>query len=495
MAHEQRLAPSAASLTASMRDLGYSLETAIADLIDNSISAGASRIEIFCDLAKVHPTLAIIDNGRGMNHDEILVAMRHGAVNPNCRRAPSDLGRFGLGLKTASFSQCRRLTVVSSQEGTRCGAEWDLDRINQQDDWIVVLFDQSEATEQPFVDHLGDNGTVVIWRVLDRLFEDESGHARDEIVNEKLDLVGKHLSLVFHRFMTGEVKGRGKIALSINGHAIEPFDPFCRKNSATQMLPEEIVRIGESAVHMQPYILPHHSRLSAREYDFYQNRSDFISNQGAYIYRAGRLMAWGDWFRLVPKGEATKLARVQIDFPNNLDEAWTIDIRKSRARPPHAVRERLRQVIEHICGRSTTVHRGRGQKLFEEVKAPLWERYVDHGRIRYVVNNEHPLVHKLEFCLGDDGLRGLRMLMESISASLPVEMIYSDFSTHPREVKQPSLEKKDVAERLRALKEVLFDKDTDDVVVFREVMRSSRLFDDYMDVAEQFILEEFDGRK
>lgn len=491
MAREQRLAPSAASLTASMRDLGYSLETAIADLIDNSISAGATRIEIFCDLVRAHPTLAIIDNGRGMNHDEILVAMRHGAVNPNCQRAPSDLGRFGLGLKTASFSQCRRLTVVSSQEGARCGAEWDLDRIKQQDDWIVALLDQSEATEQPFVEHLGDNGTVVIWRVLDRLFEDESGHARDEIVNEKLDLVGKHLSLVFHRFMTGEVKGRGKIAISVNGHAIEPFDPFCRKNSATQMLPEEIVRIGESAVHMQPYILPHHSRLSAREYDFYQNRSDFISNQGAYIYRSGRLMAWGDWFRLVPKGEATKLARVQIDFPNSLDEAWTIDIRKSRARPPHAVRERLRQVIDHICGRSTTVHRGRGQRLFEEVRAPLWERYADQGCIRYALNSDHPLVQKLESRLDDDGLRTLKVLIESISASLPAEMIYSDFSTHPREVRQTSLERKDVDERLLALKSILFGNGNVDVDVFREVMQSTRLFVEHKTIVDQFIAKEF----
>lgn len=491
MPREQRLPPSAASLAASMRDLGYSLETAIADLIDNSISAGASRIEIYCDLARAHPTFAIIDNGSGMNHEEILVAMRHGSVNPHCERSPSDLGRFGLGLKTASFSQCRRLTVVSAREDTLCGAEWDLDRINQTDDWVIALLDQSEVGEQPFIEHLGESGTVVIWRVLDRLFEDESGHTRDEIVNEKLDLVGKHLSLVFHRFLTGDLKGRGKIAITVNGHPIEPFDPFCRKNSATQVLPEEIVRIGDSAVHMQPYILPHHSRLSAREYDYYQNRSDFISNQGAYIYRSGRLMAWGDWFRLVPKGEATKLARVQIDFPNSLDEAWTIDIRKSRARPPHAVRERLRQIIEHICGRSTTVHRGRGQKLFEEVKAPLWERYADQGCIRYALNSGHPLVQKMESHLNVDGLQTLKILLESISASLPVEMIYSDFSTHPREVKQLSLGKEDVEERLRALKDILFGSGVTDADVFREVMQSTRLFIDHQSIVEQFISKEF----
>ncbi len=491
MAREHRLPPSAASLSASMRDLGYSLETAIADLIDNSISAEATRIEINCDPTGESPTLAIIDNGKGMDNDEILAAMRHGAANPRSERAPSDLGRFGLGLKTASFSQCRRLTVISACNGVQCGAEWNLDLIDQQDDWIISLLEQGEIGEQPFVGLLGVNGTAVIWRNLDRLFEEENTHARDELVSEKLDLVRKHLALVFHRFLAGEVKGRKKVSITVNGHFVEPFDPFCRKNPATQVLPEEVVRVGDQAVHMQPYILPHHSKLSAREYDFYQSRSEFLSNQGAYIYRNGRLMAWGDWFRLVPKGEATKLARVQIDFPNSMDEAWTIDIRKSRARPPRAIRERLRQVIDQICKRSTRVHRGRGQKLFEEVQSPLWERYADHDCIRYVLNSEHPLILKLLAKLDDEGRGILDVLRESISSALPVEMIYSDFSTHPREVKPSALEGQEVLERLKALKKILFDNGEADAGVFRQVMQSTRMFDAYTKAVEQFIAEEF----
>jgi hypothetical protein len=474
-----------------MRDLGYSLETAIADLIDNSISAEATRIEINCDPTGESPTLAIIDNGKGMDNDEILAAMRHGAANPRSERAPSDLGRFGLGLKTASFSQCRRLTVISACNGVQCGAEWNLDLIDQQDDWIISLLEQGEIGEQPFVGLLGVNGTAVIWRNLDRLFEEENTHARDELVSEKLDLVRKHLALVFHRFLAGEVKGRKKVSITVNGHFVEPFDPFCRKNPATQVLPEEVVRVGDQAVHMQPYILPHHSKLSAREYDFYQSRSEFLSNQGAYIYRNGRLMAWGDWFRLVPKGEATKLARVQIDFPNSMDEAWTIDIRKSRARPPRAIRERLRQVIDQICKRSTRVHRGRGQKLFEEVQSPLWERYADHDCIRYVLNSEHPLILKLLAKLDDEGRGILDVLRESISSALPVEMIYSDFSTHPREVKPSALEGQEVLERLKALKKILFDNGEADAGVFRQVMQSTRMFDAYTKAVEQFIAEEF----
>ena len=491
MAREHRLPPSAAALLASMRDIGYSLETAIADLIDNSISANATKVEIFCVPSDSEPTLAIVDNGDGMTQDEVVAAMRHGATNPKETRDPDDLGRFGLGLKTASFSQCRKLTVVSAQKGKLSGAEWDMNLVDREDDWLITIPDPHEIEGLPFIERLGDNGTIVIWRSLDRLFEEETGKKREEIVNEKLDIVEKHLALVFHRFLSGEVKRRKKITITLNNHVIEPFDPFCRKNSATQMLPEEIIRISGTTVRMQPYILPHHSKLTATEYDYYQTRSDFISNQGAYIYRNGRLMAWGDWFRLISKGESTKLARVQIDFPSSLDESWTIDIKKSRARPPHAVRERLRQVIARITGRSTSVHRGRGKKLFEEIEAPVWERYADHGRIRYALNGEHPLIEALGADLDKDERRKLELLLRAISSSLPVEMIYSDFSTHPRDIKQVDTDKEAVIDSLQELKNCLFSNSTGDAQSFRQIMRSTRLFENDLDIAEDFIREAF----
>jgi hypothetical protein len=491
MARPHHLPPSAASLSASLRDLGYSLETAVADLIDNSISADATDIQIFCDMSRSTPVLVIADNGRGMTEAEVIAAMRHGATDPRKKRGPKDLGRFGLGLKTASFSQCRRLTVISTQGGERAGAEWNLAQVEDDDDWFIAVLDQEEIAAQPFFDTLGGTGTLVIWRDLDRLFEDETGQKRDEIVNEKLAVVERHLSLVFHRFLAGEVKGRKKLTILINGHSIAPFDPFCRKNTATQMLPEETVWVDDVAVTMQPYILPHHSRLTASEFDFYQDRSDFISNQGAYVYRNGRLMAWGDWFRLVPKGEATKLARVQIDFPNSLDEAWTIDIKKSRARPPHVVRERLRQIISQITARSVTVHRGRGQKLFQESQAPLWERYAEHGGIRFAINAEHPLIASLGARLSAADAASLRVLLDSIAAALPVEMIYSDYSTNPREVSQAAVDQEQTMDRLKNLKQVLYGDGPGDPQAFLQVVRSTRLFDGQIETAEKFIAEAF----
>jgi hypothetical protein len=491
MARWHHLPPSAASLTASLRDLGYSLETAIADLIDNSISSDAMDIQICCDMSSREPALVIADNGCGMTEGEVIEAMRHGSTDPRKERGPKDLGRFGLGLKTASFSQCRRLTVVSAVQAERASAEWSLARIEEDDDWFISVLEPDEIGEQPFIELLGDTGTLVIWRDLDRLFEDETGQKRDEIVNEKLAVVERHLSLVFHRFLAGEVKGRKKLSIYINGHPVAAFDPFCRKNEATQTLREDKVWIGDVPVVIQPFILPHHSRLSASEWDYYQDRSDFISNQGAYVYRNGRLMAWGDWFRLVPKGEATKLARVQIDFPNSLDEAWTIDIKKSRARPPHAVRERLRQIIDQITDRSVTVHRGRGRKMFQETKAPLWERYADHGGIRFAINAEHPLVASLCARLSSLDASALSVLLDSIAAALPVEMIYSDYSTHPREVRQMDYDRSQALDRLNSLKLALYGDGPGDPQAFLQIVRSTHLFDEQIETAEKFIVEAF----
>ncbi|MBB3139255.1 ATP-binding protein [Halomonas organivorans] len=490
MARDHTHPPSASCLSASMRDLGYSLETAISDLIDNSLFADANTIDIICDTSHTAPLVVTLDNGRGMTEGELLDAMRHGSTNPKELRSPRDLGRFGLGLKTASFSQCRSLTVVSAKDGVLCGAEWNLDRIDAVDEWVLSILDEEDIQTLPYVDRLSDSGTAVIWRDLDRLVEDETGNRRDEIISEKLDVLDRHLALVFHRFLAGEIKGCPKISITVNGHAVIAFDPFCKSNPATQILPEEIVRVGDVAVRLQPYVLPHHSRLTASEYDFYQSRSDFISNQGAYIYRNGRLMAWGDWFRLIPKGEATKLARVQIDFPNNLDESWTIDIKKSRARPPRQVRERLRQIISEVTGRSTTVHRGRGQRLFQDNAAPIWERYADHGGIRYTINGSHPLIQRLVERLDKDGEKNLNVLLASISASLPVEMIYSDYSTHPQEVSQTPAEQ-DIIDRLFSLRAALWGDATGNADVFREVVRSTRLFERHMEIVDQYIDQEF----
>lgn len=489
MAKELCLPPSASALSESLRDLGYSLETAIADVIDNSISASSTEISIFCFLDSAEPQMAIIDDGSGMTSQELIGAMKHGSRNPKDLRGDNDLGRFGLGLKTASFSQCRQLTVLTRKNDDISAAQWDLDIVDERDEWIINILDEEEISNLGLNDYLKKNGTIVLWRKLDRLLETLRGDVIESLVNEKLAILEKHLSLVFHRFLTADEAIKTKIKIKINGHEITAFDPFCRKIKATQMMPEEKVMVENNVVKIQPYILPHHSKLTAAEYAFYQNRSDFISNQGAYIYRNGRLMAWGDWFRMVAKGESTKLARVQIDFNNNLDEDWTIDIKKSRASPPKQVRERMRQILNKIISRSTDVHRRRGKKLFDESSCPVWERYAEADNIRYEINSQHPLI--LSLIENSNNKSNPKVILNAIAASLPLEMIYSDFSLSPKEMLRPKIDDGELINSLRKIKEMLELNGNIDADQYKSLILSTGLFSGEEAAIDEYINKEF----
>lgn len=490
---EVSLPPRAASLSESMRDIGYSLETAVADIIDNSIAAGADCAEIWCDFNLSHPQLAITDNGRGMSMDELIEAMRHGSTHPKRNRNSDDLGRFGLGLKTASFSQCRQLVVISCKNGEFAGAVWDLDTVSDNDEWILGILSQDEIRATPYLEKLAASGTLVLWQKLDRLCEGDLSNNRQDMLYEKIEAVDKHLSLVFHRFLSGEIRGR-KLNIFINSHKLEPFDPFCLSNKATQLLQEEIVRLDGHEVRIQPYILPHHSKLSPKEHDYYQSRSEFVSNQGVYIYRNNRLMAWGNWFRLVPKGEATKLARVRIDFPSALDEQWTIDIKKSRAQPPQQVREKLRHIISRIVEQSTRVHSGRGRKLFDEAKEPFWIRYAEHGGVRYSLNRDHPVIAAYRKMIEGDQQRLFQEVLTVIEDSIPVEAIYSDYSMTPKGFDEPvKIDPEEILTRLRMLCEILSAEQQVDMKYFKETVSCLKPFCDYPQEIERVIKEKFNA--
>jgi hypothetical protein len=435
------LPPHAAAISQSLRDLGYSLETAIADLVDNSITANATNIRIYLDIeGSLEPSICIVDDGDALTRNELINAMRPGSRNPRDQRAENDLGRFGLGLKTASFSQCKSLTVISRQNGETFAAQWDLDLIAERNEWIIQFPPISELEQLPHFNELGQQGTLIVWSKLDRFLERLNREKSKEEAYKKLDIVEKHLSLVFHRYLNGSYN-RKKLKIFINGQDIQAFDPFSLNHKATQVLPEEIVRIEGYQVSIQPYILPHHSKLTKKEQDFYQSRGDFFTNQGAYVYRNGRLMAWGDWFRLVPKTEATKLARVQIDFTNALDEYWTIDIKKSRATPPPQVRDKLRQIIDRIVDQSKQVYVGRSTRLTHEHEQPIWERRQnrDRSEISYRLNKEHPVVQAFELQLDDKQQNFFTQILSLIEQSVPIEAIYSDYASHPKGIINPPI--------------------------------------------------------
>lgn len=418
--------PDPVCLIESMRAIGYTTETAVADLIDNSISANALTIGIEYD-ASTEPFVAILDNGHGMNAGELTNAMRHGSRNPVDVRSSNDLGRFGLGLKTASLSQCRKLTVVSKQGDEIHARCWDLDFVQVENRWVVVVPSEDDRKKLPMYDNLlsQKNGTLVVWQSLDRLMSGSSNPVEE--MRSRMSELHSHLSFVFHRF-TRKEGSFPAIDIFINGLKLKSLDPFLRDNSFSQPLEGQEIRIGNEIVTVLPYVLPHMSHLTGDQIDIAGGKEGLRSNQGFYIYRNRRLVIWGTWFRLVPKEEFFKLTRVQVDIPNSLDHLWSLDIKKSAAYPPDIVRNRLRDLIPHFANssRKTITYPGRKQKHKGNFH-PLWERVEpSHNTFRYQLNPDYPVIRQLTDNLDKDAQKALGHILELIAAALPFESIYSD---------------------------------------------------------------------
>lgn len=422
-------APHAAMLIESMRDIGYSLETALADIIDNSITAKARSIKLFADTTSAQPSLAILDDGAGMTEDELLAAMRPGSRNPLETRDEDDLGRFGLGLKTASFSQCRKLTVTSRKDGVTCCARWNLDEVARTNLWLVEFLD--DVSQVPWIDELGASGTLVIWEVLDRLIEGDGNDARSAFVS-RIDDAAEHLELVFHRFLAGE-RGIRKIFLSLNGRQLQPFDPFHSSHLATQAGPVERIQSGGREVEIQTFTLPHHKK-DPDEWARYAGKAGYLKNQGFYVYRGKRLIIHGTWFGLARQKELTKLARVRVDMPNGMDAEWKIDVKKASAQPPYHVRERLRRIIETIGATSRRVYTARGHRLATDSRLPVWQRMQSGNEISYCLNSEHPVFADFAERLPDDLRTDFSRVLEMAATSIPIDALFADISANPEYV-------------------------------------------------------------
>ena len=384
--------PSATDLMATARSFGnYDLAAALADLIDNSIKAMATRVDISFHPGPEDVVVRIRDNGAGMDQDMLIAAMRPASANPESERAPDDLGRFGWGLKSASLSQARVLTVVSWCEGTMSAARWDLDDIQ---DWNMELLEADQAVALLGADPGTPTGTEVIWTHSDRLVDPDLNASTDDALTQLIAHANQRLSLVFHRYLAGE--GGRHLAVSVNGRQLQSVDHFMVSHDATQTLDAEVIHMANgSQIRVQPYVLPHFSKLTMAEQERLGGPEGMVRNQGFYVYRNRRLIIYGTWFRLVPHGELSQLTRVRVDLPNTADADWRITVDKSDAQLPAMLKRRLRDVVKRFNRRSVKVHRGKGVSLGRPERQSVWLRYVKNGQVRYLVNREHPMIARL----------------------------------------------------------------------------------------------------
>lgn len=333
--------PSAARMFQVVGNLGHNLPIAVADLIDNSLVVKATRIEINWPRPdNGQRWLSIVDNGTGMDRDALLEAMRFGSVRDYADR---DLGKFGIGLKAASLSQARVLTVASRTAKSGVSVlRWDQDEVERGRDWRLIEPDLAPWEEQALLEPLeAGAGTVVLWnRVMPpRAIRRRSRRRKDPAVPD--DAYGRalhdlslHLSMVFHRFLLGQTRSGHRVEILLNGQAIEPWDPFLPSHPKTRVLPgfaENLPGPGDvdCPVTGRPVVLPHKAQFDDESewrragYDGQWNQ-----RQGLYIYRADRLIQAGGWCDIWQRDEHTKLLRVALAFDPELDDLFEINAAK-----------------------------------------------------------------------------------------------------------------------------------------------------------------------
>lgn len=460
--HVEVVQPNVKNFIKSLRDIGYSFEIAVADIIDNSITAKARNIFLN---AQQEPSLifSILDDGFGMNESELIEAMRLSSKDPDDNRNSDDLGKFGLGLKTASFSQCKKLTVISKKENRIFAKRWDLDYISTRNEWYLITPPIQEVENYYFYQELlaMESGTIIIWEDIDR-------YPKNEFIDIIFNL-RNHLSLVFHRFIESN-----KLKIYINNGELEPFNPFNPNNLSTQQIsPEKILFFGNE-IKIQPYILPHHSKLTQLEYDRYATEEGYIKSQGFYLYRANRLLVYGTWWGLHKANDAHKLVRIQIDISNTQDKYWGIDVKKSMARPHHTIKNDLKRIISVITPKSSKIYTNRGNIIEDKIITRFWKLISINGNFKFSINNEHPLLDQLKNALSSDNLDLLNFYLKSLEEYLPLTAIQAHLQDNPLKVKQESILDDDVIKVVELLKKNGISEDYIQCLLKTEVFKNKK---------------------
>ncbi|RAJ61668.1 histidine kinase/DNA gyrase B/HSP90-like ATPase [Streptomyces sp. Amel2xB2] len=417
-------APEPSGMVASLSSLGYSLPAAVADLVDNSISAGASSIDVEFTWAGRDSWVAVVDNGTGMTTDELVTAMTVAARGPAIVRSPTDLGRFGVGLKSASFSQARQLTVATAKTGDWSVRTWDLDVIEETGEWRL-LRDADDSTTR-ILDALrgaAGQGTVVLWRRLTGYYYSDTVTEGDERTQKQFYAEAarteSHLGMVFARFLTGNSR-----CMRVLGTPVEPWDPFLSRHPSVQRLPVEQLRLGTGTVRVEAFVLPSAHRLPPTEYEKAGGPRGWLDQQGFYVYRRDRLILAGDWLgqRGLRREEKYNLARIAVDIPAETDVEWGVDVRKSSVVPPVGLRPHIRRIARQARRLASDVLRHRGQIAARTHGEPLryaWHVRRDKDQVTCKINREHPLVRAA--LRSDGGSPGdVRALLRLLEETVPV---------------------------------------------------------------------------
>ncbi len=388
--------PNPADLIESLRDFGYTLPTAIADLVDNSITADASNIAVTLDSTSKQPHIALVDDGRGMSEDRLVEAMRLSSVGPSAHREAKDLGRFGLGLKTASLSQGQCFTVVTKHRGKVAVRQWNLAHVRRAGEWQLLKSATPTAARYESALESQRSGTAVVIEDLDRVsFLAGSAGDRATHLSDALHSLRLHLGMVFHRFITED-----RLSISIGKGKVPAWDPYLSGKSTELPTEKSPARVVHATVTVTPFVLPHHSKLTEEEHQLAAGLHGWNAHQGFYVYRGRRLIVPGTWLNLgLRKEEHLKLARIRVDIPNTLDGDWHLNVMKSHVAAPSSLKGFLKRIATVTRQRAAEVYRFRGEKQApsrEHQHHFVWRKESDGRRgVRFRIDRTHPVIRAL----------------------------------------------------------------------------------------------------
>ncbi len=363
------IAPSAARLTSSLRDIGYDFSTALADVIDNSIAANAAHIDVRVVFEGALSRVVVVDDGDGMDECQLEEALRFGSRRDY---SGSDLGKFGLGLKTASLSQGRRLTVISRTEiGPVHGLTLDLDHVERTDRWEVMVRSAEDLPSEWTDLLITGSGTVVVWENLDRVlsYANPDGEWARRRLQGLAEAAHEYLAMVFHRFLGASGASR-PVKMTVNrtvteplgSDVLQPWDPYVSTESGVRVMPVAEYGLqsstGAGTVTVTPHVLPPKEGFSSlAAFDGAAGPLKWNRQQGLYIYRAGRLIQAGGWSGLRTLDEHLKLARIAIDFDPVLDPLFQVNVAKMRVALPSELRNQMQAQIATACHEADRVYR------------------------------------------------------------------------------------------------------------------------------------------
>jgi hypothetical protein len=424
--------PTPEFLIKSIAEQGYSLETSISDLIDNSISANADKIEILIDPDSYPFTLFLADNGGGMSEGVLKRCMQFPSTSPENSREKADLGRFGLGMKTASFAQTRRFTVISKEKGAveYSARTWDVDYLKKKGTWRILV-----NTREEILEYLGkyralsagyfnkfddfEPNTIVVWQKLYKFEDYLDGKDRTDSLKKQItEITTEYLALVFHRFMERKIC---PLKIRVNNKLIEPFNPFPISQMDLRLIESKQKNFKSDIISLEGYVLPVRSIEESKEiHNIWTTKSrGLMDMEGLYIYRSDRIILFGGWNGIIRKSPRLQLARLKVEVGNKIDDLLHLNVAKSQISIPYDLRMGFLKYIAELKEQAEKEYYNRGIRKISSAKSDsvphLFERHATNRGTQIEINNEFPLVQHIRSSMDHEQQKMFGLLLKMVS--------------------------------------------------------------------------------